>query len=127
MTWRTEVAALLPWVERLSESTRCDAYRPMSFKARRDPERREQHRCRSLGWWKFTARRDVPHPAPSGTYCWGHLVMHLMGNDKENYRFEAWCREHLDQVNEVRARHGYAGTPWRVYAPPNRRSMDGGL
>lgn len=124
-TWRTDVVNLLPWVCRTTRANRCDAYRAMSERARRDPERRESYRCHAPAWWHFTAETSrVVHPAQSGTYCWSHLTSHLLRHPTECDRFHAWCRAHLGDVNDVRRRHGLS--EWTVYAPDPYESMNGG-
>lgn len=105
MTWRTEILALVPWVRGVRRPTPCDGYRPMSGRARSDPELRERHRCRNDASWRFVALRSSW--GRSGAYCYAHLVNEgLYGDPREERRITRWFERHLDAVNGVRARHG---------------------
>lgn len=105
MSWRTELVELLPWVRRYARRRQCDAYRPMSRRARLDPVRRETYRCVAPAWWRYVALDD--DWAQTGTYCWSHLLSRgLYGDEAERRRHVRWWNRHLIEVNEVRARHG---------------------
>lgn len=111
MSWRTELAELLPWVTHEVEpvnahtASRCVGYRNASRRVRSDPELRERYRCRRLAKWWFNPVSSGT--ARTGTYCWSHLLsLCLYGDEVEETRTQRWFDRHVDEVNTVRARHG---------------------
>jgi len=95
--WQTRVLHLLPWVRRLREETRCDAYRwsQMPLKVMGDPELRERYRCKNRARWHFTALQRSY--ARDGDYCLSHLIHSgLYGDMREERRMETWFARHPD-------------------------------
>lgn len=117
MTYRTDVVELLPWVTKLSHGRRCDAYRPMSQKARQDAELREHYRCLGVALWHFTALPPSQYifNGTSGYYCWAHLMAcGVKSSMDEDGRARLWWDQHLDAVNDVRERYGKSALPAEV-------------
>jgi hypothetical protein len=110
MTWRQELAEMLPWVTLYKRSRPCDGYRwgQMSLKAVHDPELKERYRCKNQATWRFkTSRRKVRQVsgAHDGVYCWSHLCVQLNTMDEFERSNKYWSA-HLDEVNAIRVRGG---------------------
>lgn len=109
-SWRREVVELLPYVRRLRdrEIGRCEAYRPRSARARRDPELSERYRCNNAGRYRYRFLKSTSYASSDREdLCWQHLMSRgIYGWQEEQKRWERWWRRHLDEVNAVRAGHG---------------------
>lgn len=109
--WRSELLVRLPWLVRLTESDRCDAYRwsSMSIKVFQSPELREKYRCRRLAYWRFTALKATKNDAvglevgKSGTYCYSHLLNQAFLPSREELRYEIWCRKNINLVERIKS------------------------
>lgn len=111
-SWRIELIARLPWIERLDAAQVCDQYRwsAMSRKAAHNPELKEKYRCRVSGLWKFTGLEPDDPKDPdwmlvgkSGIYCYAHLVNQAFIPYDEMDRYEEWCRENTTLVKRIKS------------------------
>lgn len=104
MSAMTELVARLPWVTRLSRAQACDGYRwsHMPLAALDSSASIARFRCKARARWKFTALPDTLLAAPSGTYCWQHLLVMLWHNPDEEDRTIRALRE-LREADEKAA------------------------
>lgn len=116
LSWRAEIVSLLPWVRRLTdrEVGLCEGYRrsSMPLKALCDPELRERYRCSNLARWRYryldSANRAGRSPRREDL-CYAHLCSSAIdGSREEEERCRRWWDRHLEEVDEVRVRHGLA-------------------
>lgn len=109
--WRSELLARLPWLDRLADPGKCDAYRwsSMSIKVFQNPELREKYRCKRFAYWKFTALKprkgdDVGlEVGKSGVYCYSHLINQAFLPSREEARYEKWCQDNFALVRRVKS------------------------
>jgi hypothetical protein len=118
-TWRTELLAHLPWITRLPEPAKCDAYRwssmsvksAMALKLGNDPTTEKKYRCKRHAYWRFEGITSKVNDTleigfevgKSGTYCYTHLVTEAFIPYRETWRYETWCRENVDLVERIKS------------------------
>lgn len=114
-TWRTELIARVPWVERLDLPVTCDQYRwsAMPLKAVYRPKLglKEKYRCKNHAYWKLTGldsgspinKFDSLHMGKSGVYCYSHFVNQAFIPDLEWARWQAWCEENSELIERIKS------------------------